>query len=109
MTIENFLNLVRDLRTQLEAWGITTEALIVLGALTGLIFLFSMREVVCWFFKVQTVRDEVRRLRVELREVRALLIANSAANAAVKPAAEETAIAETVKSEPASKRFTLDH
>lgn len=66
MNIEEILQTVQDLRSQLDAWGVTNEGLWAAGAVAVLLFMLSLREVLTWYMRVQQVRDEVRQLRTQM-------------------------------------------
>jgi hypothetical protein len=63
MNVDQILQSIQDFRSQLEVWGITSEALWFLGAAAGLLFLLSLLEVSSWYFRVNQVREEIREMR----------------------------------------------
>ena len=66
MNIDEILQTVQDLRSQLDTWGVTNEGLFFAGAIAVLLFVLSLREVLTWYMRVSQVRDEVRQLRAQM-------------------------------------------
>ena len=66
MNIDEILQTVQDLRSQLDAWGVTSNGLLFEGAIAILLFILSLREVLTWYMRVTQVRDEVRQLRAQM-------------------------------------------
>jgi hypothetical protein len=66
LNVDEILQMVQDFRSQLSVWGVNSEGLLVIGFVAAVLFVFSLREVVTWFFRVNQVRDEVRELRSQL-------------------------------------------
>lgn len=62
MNLEPYLNAIQTLRAQMDHWGITTQFLIFAAVVALTIFLFSLREILSWYFKVNDLRGEVRQL-----------------------------------------------
>jgi hypothetical protein len=111
--VDELLQHVQDLRSQLEVMGITSQGLWIVGGIAALLFIFSLREVLTWFFRVNQVRDEVRELRAQLitmnraiLETRDMLI--NPGNVPVPPmkADELVKIAQGMRDAP---KFRLDH
>jgi len=111
--VDEVLQRVQDLRSQLEVMGITSQGLWAVGAIAALLFIFSLREVLTWYFRMNLVRDEVRELRAQLvimnraiMETRDMLINPS--NVPVPPmkADELVKIAQGMREAP---KFRLDH
>ena len=112
MNLDDILQLVQDFRSQLEVWGVTSEALMVVGGIAALFFILSLREVTTWFFRVNQVRDEVRELRSQLidlqrvlEETRDAVITPEAPVVPMKPE-ELLKAAEGLRELP---KFRLDH
>ena len=114
MNLDEILQTVQDLRSQLDIWGVNSETLWIVGGIAAIVFVFSLREVATWFFKVNQVRDEVRELRSQMivmqkmiAETRDFLIdpETSAPVIPLKPE-ELVKIAEGMRETP---KFRLDH
>lgn len=67
------LNYLQEFRSQLEVWGVTNEFLFIVASISGIIFLFSLREVLGWFLRVPHLRSEIRSLNKQLAEAQRLL------------------------------------
>jgi hypothetical protein len=110
MNIEDVLQRLQDFRSQLSDWGITNGMLWTIAGVAAVLFLLSVREVVCWFFRIHALRDEVRGLRKQLADLQRTLneasVAPEDTPAPLKPE-ELVRIAEGMR-EPAPK-FRLDH
>lgn len=66
MNLSDILQLIQDLRSGLENWGITARGLWFAGGIALLLFILSLREVMSWFLRVYQLRQEVRTLRAEM-------------------------------------------
>lgn len=116
MTIDTVLLAIENFRSMIEKWGISGEALWVAGAIALVLFVFSLREVMTWFLKIQAIAEDLRALRKEVkdlkqfmtvaREVNEIVMSQKADEAAMTAAAAPAA-AETEKAP--SKRFPFDH
>jgi hypothetical protein len=112
VNIDDILQLIQDFRSQLEVWGVNSEALMVVGGIAALLFILSLREVTTWFFRVNQVRDEVRKLRAQMLELQQILVETRDAiitpEAPVVPMKPEELIkaAEGLRESP---KFRLDH
>lgn len=85
---ENILLTVQAMRDQLMDWGgslckdcnaaqldlITNRALWVMAALGLLLFFFSLREVLNWYFRNHRILEEVRCLRSQMMEMQKNLL-----------------------------------
>lgn len=74
MNIDDILRIIQDFRSNLDTWGVTNESLWGAGALAVVLFIFSLREVLSWYLRVQQVRDEVQALRVQVTDMQKMLI-----------------------------------
>lgn len=116
MNAEDTFNSISDLRAWLEGVGVTTQGLVIVALMAAVFFIFSLREVLSWYFKVQHLRSEVRQVRNQVNELQksleqmhGLLLAKT-----TTPIENETtAEMQTASSSPAvtsdSKRFNFDH
>jgi hypothetical protein len=112
INLDEILQLIQDFRSQLELWGVNSEALWVVGGLAALLFILSLREVATWYFRINLVREEVRELRAQMlaltsmvQETRDFLIEPEAAVVPMKPE-ELMKAAQGMKEAP---KFRLDH
>ena len=69
MSIDEILQMIQDLRSQLELLGVTKEGLWFAAGAASLLFMLSLREVLSWYFKVNRVRDEIMGLRAQIAEL----------------------------------------
>lgn len=74
INIDEILQAIQDLRSQLEVWGITNEGLWAAGAVAIFLFILSLREVLTWYLRIQQVRDEVWALRNQLAAMQKVLV-----------------------------------
>ncbi len=114
MNLSDILQLIQDVRSGLESWGITARGLWVAGGIAFLLFTLSLREVMSWFLRVHQVRQEVRTLRSEMvvlqqtvEELRDLLRTRASEEVALNEA-EEKMEAQKVAT-PGPQRFRFDH
>lgn len=113
MNWDNALQMIQEFRSQLDIWGVTNSGLLVAGGIAALLFLFSLREVATWFFRIHQVRSEVRELRAQmmamqqtLEETRDLLSQTALENEAEVPKKKDIVL----KPEGTSgARFRFDH
>lgn len=70
MSIDSVLVAIENLRSLIEKWGISSEALWVAGAVALVLLFFSLREVLTWFLKIQTLAEEMRSLRREVKDLK---------------------------------------
>lgn len=114
INLDEILQMIQDLRSQLDVWGVNNETLMITGGIAAILFILSLREVVTWYFRVNQVRDEVRELRSQMivmqkmiMETRDFLIhpETSAPVIPMKPE-ELVKIAEGMREAP---KFRLDH
>ncbi len=109
MTIEYFLDAIQSFRSALDQWGVTAETLIAVAFLAGILFVLSLREVMTWFLRVHTVRDEVRGLRAEIAELKSMLASHSSVLETEVPALEIQPVTKKKDDEKPAKAFRLDH
>jgi hypothetical protein len=109
------LSYLQEFRSQLETWGITNGVLIVIAVVSGVVFLFSLREVLGWFLRVPHLRAEIKSLNQQLTDAKQLLTEMNGKLSETKPTALviETAQEEEDDSEESSPdgrpQFRLDH
>lgn len=70
MSIESALVTIEYMRSLIEKWGISHEALWVAGAIALVLIFFSLREVLTWFLKIQNLAEEMRGLRREVKDLK---------------------------------------
>lgn len=70
MSIDSALVTIEYLRSLIEKWGISNEALWVAGAVALVLIFFSLREVLTWFLKIQSLAEEMRGLRREVKDLK---------------------------------------
>jgi hypothetical protein len=70
MSIDSVLVAVENLRSLIEKWGVSNEALWVAGAAALVLLFFSLREVLTWFLKIQNLAEEMRSLRREVKDLK---------------------------------------
>jgi len=70
MSIDSVLLAIENFRSLIEKWGISNEALWVAGGLALVLLFFSLREVLTWFLKIQTLAEDLRSLRREVRDLK---------------------------------------
>lgn len=119
LNMDSILQTIQDMRSQLEIWGINTEALLVLGAVASVLFILSLREVTNWYLRVNQMRDEVQALRLQIQSMDATL-KEIALNLRAPEMTEDTRtpllgkedllkIAEGMRKESPAPRFNFDH
>ena len=69
MSIDSILVAIENLRSLIEKWGISSEALWVAGAVALVLLFFSLREVLTWFLKIQTLAEEMRKKNREFDRI----------------------------------------
>ena len=106
MTIEQALLEIQNLRSQLDQWGVTAEALIAVAFLATVIFVLSLREVGTWFLRVNTLRDEVKGLRRDIADLKTLIAAKPLV---IEEEVEVVAAAKKKDVEKQVRSFKLDH
>lgn len=118
MNLDQVLQTVQDFRSQLEVWGVSSQALWFVGTAAALLFVFSLREVACWYFRIHQVQGEIRELRgqmmelqITLNQTRDLLTNGPAADNPTPPlkAEELIKISESMREPSAAAKFRLDH
>lgn len=107
MNLQFVLEALQNLRTRIDAWGLTTESLWIAAAVAAVFFLLSFREVITWFLKMSHLREELRELREENAAMRTSIDQIHALLAVQESTAEVPAAA--AKAVEAPKRFPLDH
>ncbi|MGE3760457.1 MAG: hypothetical protein AB7H97_22015 [Pseudobdellovibrionaceae bacterium] len=115
MSIDSVLLAIENFRSQIEQWGISNEALWIAGVVAAILLVISLREVLTWFLKIQTLTEDLRALRREVKDLKRFMevarevkeIVMNQKNDGVSPAVIEASPEETGKA-PA-KRFPFDH
>lgn len=118
MNAENTVNSISDLRAWLDSMGVTPQGLAITALIATVIFIFSLREVLSWYLKVQHLRSDMRQMRAQMTEMqksveqmREMLLLKATTPDEL-PAVDETpAQKQTSDETPAtdSKRFNFDH
>lgn len=107
MNIDQVLQAVQDFRSQLEVWGITSEALWFVAVFASLLFALSLREVAGWYFRIHKMRDELHELRQQMAVMQE---AQEEALELLTNLQPQTPQAAATKTEPANSTvFRLDH
>ena len=70
MNIDSVLLAIESFRSTIENWGISSEGLWIAGGLAALLFIVSLREVLTWFLKIQSLAEDLRSLRMEVRDLK---------------------------------------
>ena len=70
MSIDSVLVAIENLRSLIEKWGVSSEALWAAGAVALVLLFFSLREVLTWFLKIQGLAEEMRALRREVKDLK---------------------------------------
>jgi len=121
MKANDILKGLQELRTTLDAWGVTNLALWITGFVALTIFILSAREVLTWFFHLTDMRREIRQVKEELRELQGLVLeaksilleTSSREVKAVEAIRDQLESAQDVESEAEGKksapRFRFDH
>jgi len=108
MSIEAILKLIQDSRESIDQWGVTTQTLIAVAFVAGIFFILSLREVMTWFLRVHALRDDVKSLRKDIAELKALI--NQKPLVIEQDFLEEVVPLDKKKEqETPVKRFPLDH
>jgi Na+-transporting NADH:ubiquinone oxidoreductase subunit NqrF len=124
MNFEMLPKVITDAYKMFDQLNLSVTSLVVIGVVLTLMFLFAAREAAAWFFKVDDVKRDVRKLRQlvidlegEMRSLQGLLnqniaLANSkiVEDATAKEAAktQSSQTTQTTKTESASK-FSINH
>lgn len=98
----------------IEQWGISQEALWIAGGIAAVLLVFSLREVLTWFLKIQTLTEDLRSLRREVKDLKRFMeVAREVNEIVMNKKAEEnvpTAVIESADLGKApAKRFPFDH
>lgn len=128
MNLEILPKLVTDIYNLFDNLNLSVTSLLVIGGVLTLLFLFAAREAAAWFFKIDDVKKDVRKLRQlvidlegEVRSLQGLLKQNisakayesASAEAAAAPAAIAAATAPTATApapaKSASANFPINH
>lgn len=103
------LLIIQQWRAELEAFGITYETLMIVGALATALFLISLREVVVWYLRIGQLHEQMRVMHDQLIYIRKTL---EEAKILIQMPADMRA-PDKEKEEPVQKappkKFTLDH
>lgn len=117
---QGLLDAILELRSMIDAWGVTAQTLLITGAIASILLVLSLREVLAWYLKIgdlrhqmSTMHREIIRLQDMLADTRSLLLQNKedeleeelekTDTSAVSPASEEA------KPANRSHRFRFDH
>lgn len=73
MNIEDVLLAVQNFRSTLELWGITNQVLLLAAGVASIIFAISLREVMCWYFRIYRLRDDIRSLQTQMEQLQTTL------------------------------------
>ncbi len=113
MSIDSLLITIENFRSTIENWGLSTEALWLAGAVAFVVFLFSLREVLSWFLKIQSLAEDLRVLRGEVRDLKKYMEVAREVNEIVVKTQEEGLInpsqPASLQAEALAKRFPFDH
>ena len=128
MNPEILPKIITDAYKMFDQLNLSVTSLVVIGIVLSLLFLFAAREAAAWFFKVDDVKRDVRKLRQlvidlegEMRSLQGLLNQNialanaktvedaTAREAAKAQAKAQTFDAELKTQESASPKFTISH
>lgn len=116
MSIDSVLLAIENFRSMIEQWGVSQEALWIAGGIAAILLIVSLREVLTWFLKIQTLTEDLRALRREVKDLKRFMeVAREVNDIVVAKKAEEaasvaviTAATEDIGKAP-SKRFPFDH
>ncbi|MES2854350.1 MAG: hypothetical protein V4692_00725 [Bdellovibrionota bacterium] len=64
-----FSDIVQRIYSLLDQAGLSVAGFLIVGALFSLALLFGFREAVTWFFKIDDIKKDLRRIRDSLNEV----------------------------------------
>ena len=117
MNPELLPKVITDAYKMFDQLNLSVTSLVVIGVVLSLMFLFAAREAAAWFFKVDDVKKDVRKLRQlvidlegEMRSLQGLLnqniaLASSKANEEATAASVASSAASSgVAATPASQR-----
>ncbi len=107
------LDEIQDLRALLEAWGITYQILIALGAAAFVLFLVSLREIVVWYMRISQLQQQMLNMSRQLTQIQTTVTQVQTQTTPKVPVFQETP-AEKAEEEDAAKvalkkKFNLDH
>lgn len=105
MNFESVLDLIQNFRAQLDAWGLSATGLLFIGLGAFLVFLYSLREIVIWFFKLHALRRDIEKLHSKVDALTEML--TRLQTAAPTTLGEPAPVAKVVAKDPS--QFRLDH
>ena len=70
MNLFEILRDVQDARARIAQWGLSFGTLGLLASGVLVVFLFSLRELLAWYFKINQLRRELREIKTELQKLR---------------------------------------
>lgn len=115
MSIDSVLLVIEKFRSMIEQWGISQEALWIAGGIAAILLVISLREVLTWFLKIQTLTEDLRSLRREVKDLKRFMEVAREVNEIVMNKKVEESVP-TAVIEPAedlgkapTKRFPFDH
>ena len=60
---ETFPKILTDAYAMFDSLELSVTSLVVAGLVLTLVFLFALREAATWFFKINDIKNDVRKLR----------------------------------------------
>ncbi len=108
MTIESALETVQNSRAMIDQWGVTNQTLLAVAGLAIVMFIFSLREVLTWFLRVHSLRNDVKNLREDIAELKTMLAARPAPIEELDFAPAPSELKKKVQDRPA-KAFQVNH
>lgn len=105
--IDAILQFIQELRSQLENWGVNSDTLFAVAVVAVILFLFSLREVATWYFRINQVRDEVHALRTQVQTLQIALNDLAAGAAAATPESPSVSLPQKMEVSPMAKEELL--
>lgn len=97
---------------QIQQWlqsaGITPAVLVLIGVVALITLFFTSREIVSWYLKIPSLKDEVRLLRDEILDLKQQ-IQQMSHKQDMSLLASDDDVFDPSKSAEAKKSFRLDH
>ncbi len=115
MNLQLFPKILTDAYAMFDSLELSVTSLVVAGLVLTLVFLFAIREAATWFFKINDIKSDVRKLRQlvidmegEVRMLNGLLAQNvKLANAGAAPS--EIRLTAPDLQTPPSIKFPVTH
>jgi hypothetical protein len=115
MNVQLLPKLLSDAYTMFDSLNLSVTALVAIGLVLGLVFIFAAREAASWFFKIDDLKKDVKKvsqlivdMEAEVRMLQGLLSQNVKLATPVEPPVLAPALIQT-EAAPQKTRFSLNN